>query len=70
MSSEGFLNGYVAFLLPFLIDLLIVDPTVKKIFNLRKKFPEKTYFFNIIKTFSRSSKRPNRHYQQKSFFKH
>jgi hypothetical protein len=37
MSSEGFLNGNVAFLLPFLIDLLIV--------NLHKKFPEKTYFF-------------------------
>jgi hypothetical protein len=44
MTSEGFLNGNVAFLLPFLIDLLIVDPTVKKIFNLHKKFPEKTYF--------------------------
>jgi hypothetical protein len=39
MSSEGFLNGNVAFLLPFLIDLLIV--------NLHKKFPEKTYFFLI-----------------------
>jgi hypothetical protein len=39
------LNGNVAFLLPFLIDLLIVYPTVKKKFNLRKKFPEKTYFF-------------------------
>jgi hypothetical protein len=41
MSSEVFLNGHVAFLLPFLIDLLIVSPTVKKIFNLYKKFPEK-----------------------------
>jgi hypothetical protein len=40
-----FLKGNVAFLLPFLIDLLIVYPTVKKKFNLRKKFPEKTYFF-------------------------
>jgi hypothetical protein len=29
-------------LLPFLIDLLIVYPMVKKIFNLHKKFPEKT----------------------------
>jgi hypothetical protein len=45
MSSEVFLNGNVAFLLPFLIDLLIVNPTVQKIFNLHKKFPEKTYFF-------------------------
>jgi hypothetical protein len=45
MSSEVFLNGNVAFLLPFLIDLLIVYPTVKKIFNLHEKFPEKTYFF-------------------------
>jgi hypothetical protein len=42
MSSEVFLNGNVAFLPPFLIDLLIVYPTVKKIFNLHKKFPEKT----------------------------
>jgi hypothetical protein len=30
MSSEVFLNGNVVFLLPFLIDLLIVYPTVKK----------------------------------------
>jgi hypothetical protein len=29
MSSEVFLNGNVTFLLPFLIDLLIVYPTVK-----------------------------------------
>jgi hypothetical protein len=42
MSSEVFLNGNVAFLLPFLIGLLIVYPTIKKIFNLRKKFPKKT----------------------------
>jgi hypothetical protein len=42
---RGFLNGNVAFLLQFLIDLLIVYPTVKKSFNLHKKFPEKTYFF-------------------------
>jgi hypothetical protein len=40
MSSEVFLNGNVVFLLPFLIDLLIV----KKNFNLHKKFPEKTQF--------------------------
>jgi hypothetical protein len=39
-----FLNGNVEFLPSFLIDLLIVYPTVKKIFNLPKKFPEKTYF--------------------------
>jgi hypothetical protein len=45
MSSEVFLNGNVAFLLPFLIDLLIVYPTLKN-FNLHKKFPEKNYFFN------------------------
>jgi hypothetical protein len=70
MLSEVFLNGNVEFLLPFLIDLLIVYPTVKKIFNLHKKFPEKTYFFNNIITFSRSSKRPKRKYQQKSFLKH
>jgi hypothetical protein len=38
MLSEVFLNGNVEFLLPFLIDLLIVYPTVKKIFNLHKKF--------------------------------
>jgi hypothetical protein len=30
ISSDVFLNGNVAFLLPFLIDLLIVYPTVKK----------------------------------------
>jgi hypothetical protein len=42
MSSEVCLNGNVAFLLPFLIDLLIVYPAVKQIFNLDKKFPEKT----------------------------
>jgi hypothetical protein len=30
MSSEVFLNGNVAFLLAFLIDLLIFYPTVKK----------------------------------------
>jgi hypothetical protein len=36
------LNGNVAFLLPFLIDLLIVYPTIKKNFNLHEKFPEKT----------------------------
>jgi hypothetical protein len=42
MSSEVFLNGNVAFLLPFSIDLLIVYPTVKKMFNLHKKIPEKT----------------------------
>jgi hypothetical protein len=41
MSSEVFLNGNVAFFLPFLIGLLIVYPTVKKIFYLRKKFPKK-----------------------------
>jgi hypothetical protein len=72
MSSEVFLNGNVAFLLPFLINILIVYPTVKNIFNLRvhKKFPEKTYFFYNI-TFSRSSKRPlKRKYQQQSFLKH
>jgi hypothetical protein len=68
MSSEVFLNSNVAFLLPFLTDLLILYPTVKKNFNLHKKFPEKTYFFYNI-TFSRSSKRPSRHYQQKAFFK-
>jgi hypothetical protein len=40
MSSEVFLNGNVTFLLPF----FIVYPTVKKkLFNLHKKFPEKTY---------------------------
>jgi hypothetical protein len=38
MSSEVFLSGNVAFLLPFLIDLLIVYLTVKKIFNLHKNF--------------------------------
>jgi hypothetical protein len=48
MSSEVFLNGNVAFLLPFLIDLLIVYTTVKKIFNLHKKFPEKNIFFNFF----------------------
>jgi hypothetical protein len=43
MSSKiFFLNRNVAFLLPFLIDLLIVYPMVKNIFNLHKKFPEKT----------------------------
>jgi hypothetical protein len=68
MSSEVFLSGNVAFLLPFLIDLLIVYLTVKKIFNLHKKFPEKTYFFNYIMTFSRSSKGPKGKYQQKCFF--
>jgi hypothetical protein len=47
MPSEVFLNSNVAFLLPFLIDLLIVYPTVKKTFNLHEKFPEKTYFFLI-----------------------
>jgi hypothetical protein len=52
MSSVVFLNGNVAFLLPFLIDLLIVYPMVKKIVNLHKKFPEKTLVYNI--TFSRS----------------
>jgi hypothetical protein len=68
-SSEVFLNGNVAFLLPFLINLLIVYPTVKKFFNLHKKFSENTYFlYNII--FSWSSKRPKRKYQQKSFLKH
>jgi hypothetical protein len=41
MSSEDFLNGNVAFLLPFLIDLLTVYPTVKNFFNLHEKFPEK-----------------------------
>jgi hypothetical protein len=45
MLSEVFLNGNVEFLLPFLIDLSIVYPTVKKICNLHKKFPEKTFFF-------------------------
>jgi hypothetical protein len=52
MSSEVFLNGNVPFLLPFLIDLLIVSPTVKKIFNLYKKFPEKIEFFYNIISFS------------------
>jgi hypothetical protein len=67
MSSKVFLNGNIAFLLLFLIDLLIVYLMVKKMFNLHKKFPEKkTYFFYNIITFSRSSKRPNR---QKAFFK-
>jgi hypothetical protein len=71
MSSQGFLNGNVAFLLPFLIDLLILYPTVRKIFNLHKKFPEKTYFFlNNIIAFSRSPKRPKRKYQQTAFLKH
>jgi hypothetical protein len=55
MSSEVFLNGNVAFLLLFLIDLLIVYPTAKKIFNLHKKFPEKTYFFYNMVTFSMST---------------
>jgi hypothetical protein len=41
MSSEVFLDGKVAFFLPFLIYLLIVFPTVKNIFNLRKKFLKK-----------------------------
>jgi hypothetical protein len=44
MLSEVFFNGNVA----FLIDLLIVYPTVKKHFNLHKKFLEKTYFFFLI----------------------
>jgi hypothetical protein len=45
MSSEVFFKWQrPEFLLPFLIDLLIVYSTVKKIFNLPKKFPEKTYF--------------------------
>jgi hypothetical protein len=43
MSSEVFLNGNVAFLLPFLIDLLIVYPTIKKNFNLH------TYLRNFLK---------------------
>jgi hypothetical protein len=54
MLSEVFFNGNVA----FLIDLLIVYPTVKKHFNLHKKFLEKTYFF--LNNISRSSKRPKR----------
>jgi hypothetical protein len=41
MSSEVFLDGKVAFFLPFLIYLLIVFPTVKNIFNLRKRFLKK-----------------------------
>jgi hypothetical protein len=40
MSSEVFLNGNVAFLLPFLIDCL--PDGQKKKFNLHKKLPEKT----------------------------
>jgi hypothetical protein len=44
-------------------------PDGKKNFSLHKKFPEKIYFFNYI-TFSRSSKRRKRKYQQKSFLKH
>jgi hypothetical protein len=68
MFSEFFLNGNVAFLLPFLIDLLIVYPTVKKFFYLHKKFPEKPNFF--YNNFFKVIERPNRHYQQKSFLKH
>jgi hypothetical protein len=45
MSLEVFLNGNVTFLLSFLIDLLMIYPTVKKIFNLHKKFPEEIQFF-------------------------
>jgi hypothetical protein len=37
--KEVFLNGYATFVLLFLIDRLIVYPTVKKIFNLHKKYP-------------------------------
>jgi hypothetical protein len=45
MSSDVFLNGNVACLLLFLIDVLIVYPTVKIFFNLHKKFPEKPIVF-------------------------
>jgi hypothetical protein len=45
MSLEVCLNGNVAFLLPFLIDLLIVYPTVKTIFNLHERFSEKHNLF-------------------------
>jgi hypothetical protein len=53
----------------YILDLLIVYLRVKIFFNLHKKFPEETYFFNNM-TFSRSPKRPKRKYQQKSFLKH
>jgi hypothetical protein len=36
----------------------VFNRSVKKIFNLHKKFPEQTIFLNNIITFSRSSKRP------------
>jgi hypothetical protein len=54
MFSEFFLNGNVAFLLPFLIDLLIVYPTVK-IFSIYIRNFLKNLIFFII-TFSRSSR--------------
>jgi hypothetical protein len=48
MSSEVFLNGNVAFSLPFLTDLLIVYPTVKKILIYIRNFLKNPIFFLII----------------------
>jgi hypothetical protein len=67
MSLEVLLNGNVAFLLPFLIDVLIVYPKVKKNSIYIRNFLKKP---NFLITFSRSSKRPKRKYQQKAFLKH
>jgi hypothetical protein len=45
MSSKFFLNGNVAFLLPILIDLLIVYPMVKKFSIYIRNFLKKPNFF-------------------------
>jgi hypothetical protein len=57
---RGFLKGNVAFLLPFLIDLLIVYPTVKKFSIYIRNFLKKPNFFkyhNFFKIIEKTKKK-------------
>jgi hypothetical protein len=57
---RGFLKGNVTFLLPFLIDLLIVYPTVKKFSIYIRNFLKKPNFFkyhNFFKIIEKTKKK-------------
>jgi hypothetical protein len=70
MSSEVFFNGKVAFLLPFLIDLLIVYPTDKKISIYITNFLKKpNFFYNTYNNFFKVIEKTKQTLSAESFFK-
>jgi hypothetical protein len=67
--SSGFLNGNVAFLLPFLIDLLIVYLTVKKFSIYIRNFLKKRNFFLNNNNFFKVIEKTEQTLSAESFFK-